>query len=238
MTLLEDLTAYQARRRFPNWKPEPTASVVDNTNTPEAQVILKALDFLPLELQVATWDTEATLIPEFAEVEEILKRNAADEQKHDQALTYLSQHYRKGDESNTQLNRIMWEWLSSNHHPVAAMFALEMGVFFSVLPALIKYGDVYAATVAQWISDDERVHVETGARLMLAFGIKLTKELVKLVYDTNVYIFSPLGQEEADRQGKRAAKRLVTGVDSQMLKESLPTTIAYFEQHNKQSIVY
>jgi hypothetical protein len=240
MTLLQDLQSYQERRKFPDWQPVPSADrVPDKANqNPYIQVILRALDFLPLELQVAEWDREAQLIPELEEVESVLERNAQDETKHDAVLRHLSQHYNKrGIEDNEALSLISG-WQASNAHPIVLTYALEMGVFFSVLPALIKYGNVYAATVAQWISDDERVHVETGLRLTKALGLKLTPAIVTSVFWTNEYIFKPLGDEVAKAQAERAVKRLISGKDKQMLTESLPVTIAFFEQHDKRSIVY
>lgn len=243
-TLLEDLQSYQARRKFPNWQPKPAANTYTGDKTsPGYQVLLRCLDFLPLEMQVAEWDREALLVPEVEnyEIESILERNAADETKHDTALRYLSnylewsgEHHKYIDEHTNLLHR----WQTLNCHPLISMYSLEIGVFYSILPALLNSGDVYAATVAQWISDDEVVHVNTGRRLMTALGLKLTKEILTLVHDTNVYIFKPLGDEQAYGVADRAVRRTVSGRDNQMLQESLPTTIAFFEQRDKRSIVY
>lgn len=238
MTLLKDLQSYQERRRFPDWQPKPTEDVRTDNSKPEDKVILRALEFLPLELQVADWDREAQLVPELEEVESILERNASDEDKHDEVLGYLATHYGKRGVEDSEAISLLKRWVALNCHPVVSMYALECGVFFSILPALTKFGDVYAATVAQWINDDERVHVETNLRLMKALGLKLTDKVVRLVYDTNIYIFSPMGTQYAESQGQRAVRRLTTGKDKQMTQESVPVTIAFFEQRNKQSIVY
>lgn len=253
-TLVADLQSYQARRKFPNWQPKPAGvKYTGSKETPEYQVLLRCLDFLPLELQVAEWDREAALDErclydaiskppkELLSVAEILERNAADENKHDEVLRYLfvylswsGEHSKK---DNTALD-LCDRWQALNCHPLVAMYGLEIGVFYSILPFLLKSGDVYAATVAQWISDDEVVHVNTGLRLMKALGLKLTFGVLQLIRDTNLYIFSPLGEQEADERARRAVKRAMSGKDEQMLTESLPTTIAFFEQVDKRSIVY
>lgn len=238
MTLVTDLQSFQRRRKFPNWQPQkPGNSYKGSTATSEYQVLLRCLDFLPLELQVQNWDAEADLVPELAEASDILQRNAADEDKHNTVLKYLYDYLGKQG-IGQQAQQLLDKWEALNCHPVLSMYALEMGVFFSILPTLTKFGDVYAAQVAQWINDDERVHVETGLRLMKALGLKLTSELLELIYLTNVYIYTPLGHVEAHARARRACERTVTTKDRNMLNESLPTTIAFFEQHSRQSIVY
>lgn len=239
--LIADLQKYQASRKYPDWKPTPSGTV-NFTNSTNTQVVKRALDFLPLELQVAVWDDEASQAwRESAEVRAILERNAADERKHDEALRFLSQHYNKrGFEDEREANELIqrWQVLSELVHPIVAMYTLEMGVFFAILPTLTLRGDVYASTVAAWISDDERVHAESGLRLMKQLKLKLTQECLELVRDTILYIFAPLGQAQAMEQAKRALKRLTSGKDAAMLRESVPVTIAYFEQTSKQAIVY
>jgi hypothetical protein len=244
-SLIEELRSYQSRRRFPDWQPKPSAvKFTGDKTSPSYQVLLRCLDFLPLELQVAEWDKEACCDIELADVyTAILERNAADETKHDEVLGYLADYLGKYEapvnyQDVLDCNELVRRWQKLDCHPLVAMYALEIGVFYSILPTLLRSGDVYAATVAQWISDDEVVHVNTGLRLMKALGLKLTKEVLELVRDTNVYIFAPLGTEEAVERANRAVKRTATGEDKQMLEESLPTTIAFFEQKDKRSIVY
>jgi hypothetical protein len=240
-TLIDDLQSYQSRRRFPGWQPKaPNSRFVGDKESPQFAVLLRCLDFLPLELQVQIWDYEAANVPELelAEIEAILERNSKDELKHDQALTHLSQYLGKPEEVGAEAQELIDRWIALNCHPVISMYALEIGVFFSILPTLIQFGDVYAATVAQWISDDERCHVETGLRLMKGLSLKLTEACVKLIIDTNRYIFAPLGEDKATQQAKRAVNRTLSTKDPQMVNESIPSTIAFFEQHSRQSIVY
>lgn len=234
-TLVNDLRYYQSKRRFPHWQPKSSGSVRQPDLSTGEQIVKRCLAFLPLEITVGQWVTNDS--KQNAEVDAICFRNAEDEQKHDQALADLSTHY-GGASADIRSNSFVEQWRTNDAPAIVKAYALEMGVFFSILPALIRYGDTYASTVSTWISDDERVHVETNLRLMKASKLKLTAELVQLVFATVAWIFLPLGEAEAEAQGRRAIKRLTTGKDPAMLGESLPVTIAYFEQKNKQAIVY
>lgn len=245
MTLLEDLQKFQSKRKFPGWMPKANTGKIRLTGTPEEQVVLRCLAFVDLEVQVGEWISD--VLPGFADdlpqVEQILLRNVADEQKHDVAIRDLQNYY--GYKENysvfdqaSRAHVLAQQWHQVNASPVVAAYALEMGIFFTILPILMRCGDIYAATVASWINDDERVHVETNLRLMKHFGLKLTNELIWLVFNTVAYIYQPLGEERANKEANRAVKRLVTTKDPQMLTESLPVTISYFEQNTNQDIVY
>jgi hypothetical protein len=235
-TLLEDLQKFQSKRKFPNWQPKPNTGVKQKTNTPEELVVLRCLAFVDLEVQVGNWIKEVAT-QENDECAAILLRNAADEVKHDAAIRDLQNYY--GFKRATVTEKALAEhWKRSEAHPVVNAYALEMGIFFTILPILMRCGDVYAATVASWINDDERVHVETNLRLMKHFGLKLTDSLFWLVYNTVAYIYEPLGQKRATAEADRAVRRLVSTKDPQMLLESLPVTISYFEQNTNQDIVY
>lgn len=235
--IVTELQSYQNKRRFANWKPTaPKVNRISTRVTSDAdKVVMRCLHFLPLELQVSDWCQGCIELPE--EVNSFLIRNAKDESKHDTVLRMLSDYYGV-DDVPAAASSLMNRWHSLDCHPVLAAYTLEMGVFFSILPTLIKHGDVYAATVAQWINDDERVHVETNLRILRELGLKVTEDLAILVFNTVGYIYEPMGTQVAREQATRAVKRLVTGRDKQMLTDSLPVTVAYFEQESNQSIVY
>jgi hypothetical protein len=228
MSLITDLQHYQTKRKFPNWEPKPSSASYIVQDEEVWETLNRCLDFLPLELQVAVWDKMTKGDPD---VEAILERNAQDETKHDIALKYLKDYIGHKEYDRTEAGKLISQW-KAQQDPLVATYALEMGVFFSILPYLMSKGDVYCSIVAGWISDDERIHVETGLRLMKEYKLKLSEELLKLVFRTVLYIF----QDKA--RAVRAVKRLLTGKDPSMVKESLPPTVSFFEQYNRQSIVY
>jgi hypothetical protein len=170
-------------------------------------------------------------------LQEHLTRNSKDEEKHDKVLRFLTTYY-GGAHVSEESRKLVQQWQATQEHPIVAAYVLECGVFFTILPLLMNCGDIYAATVGQWINDDERVHVETNLCIMKKLGLKLPQSLLKLVFDTVAFIYAPYGQARATNEAARAVKRVVTGKDKQMLFESVPVTTAFFEQNSKQSIVY
>jgi hypothetical protein len=251
-TIVKDLQSYQDKRRYPNWEiaypktkqgqPKINYDVYYGAETTNVEIVRRALAFLSLELQVQDWILSVPGFSNQHEVHDFLKRNAKDEQKHDDVLRRLEFYY-GGAKKTATSEEIVNDWMQltyehPNVHPLAASYALEAGVFFTVLPALTKYGDVFAAAVAGWIIDDERCHVETALRILKELGETVPKECGKLVYRTIAYIFEPLGSDEAHKQAARSVQRLVTGVDKQMNQDSVPYTIAYFETNSKGDIPY
>jgi sulfur relay (sulfurtransferase) DsrC/TusE family protein len=243
-TINAQLSLFQSKRRMPDWQPKPAAAPSHAPIEEKwKQVLWRCLDFVDLEMQVKEWVIQTTNKElkanedEAAAIKENLLRNSRDEEKHDEVLRYLRTYYLHPSPS-PQAMALIRRWKNLEDHPITAAYGLECGVFFTILPLLIKKGDVYAATVGQWINDDERVHVETNLALMKHLGLKLTKPLLQLIYDTNHFLFEPIGKEEAVKQAERAVKRTISGKDPLMLEESLPTTLAFFEQHNKLAITY
>jgi hypothetical protein len=241
-TLYNDLLTYQQKRKTPDWLPKPSATraKIGYGSKPDEQVILRCLAFIDLEEKVGLWVAEAKdSLPD--NIEPFLFRNIADEDKHTLAINHLRDYYTYDlafKPWSTEAAKLVERWKASEAHPIVSAYALECGIFFTILPLLQKLGEVYAATVAVWINDDERVHVETNLRLMRHFQLKLSKDLIRLVYDTVEFIFQPQGAEKAQQQANRAVKRIITAKDSAMLEESLPVTISYFEQESNQTIVY
>lgn len=235
MSLVEDLQKFQAKRKFPDWKPKANTGRYVAKNTPAEEVVRRCISLVDLEVQVGDWVEHVS--KDLPDVAQILLRNVADEQKHDIAIRDLQNYYGM-PKPTLDTQRLVKQWQELDCSPVVAAYALEMGVFFTILPILRNSGDVYAATVSNWINDDERVHVETNLRLMKHFGLKIPAEVILLVFHTVVYIFQPMGIEKAEAEGRRACKRLVSTKDPQMLMDSLPITISFFEQNSNQDIVY
>lgn len=236
MTLAADLQKFQERRRFPDWKPDKPYSPYHAQSTTATEVIKRALAFLDLELVVGEWVVQALERAYLKEAVEYVHRNSADELKHDEVLSILT-HYVGGSTKTEVSEAIVRDW-QKQQPSFSLAYALEMGVFFSILPALTKHGDMYCVKVSQWISDDEGVHVLTNGALAKHLGEKLTKDHLQLVVRTLAYVFEPLGEAEVKRTVERAIRRLNTGKDPDMMQQSVPVTPAFFEQVDKRSIVY
>lgn len=247
MTFVSDLQQYQDSRRMPNWKPKQANASRPLAKTNEEkikeEIVKRCLSFIELEIQVQQWvdnirqEHPELPLEEAQALENHLSRNSADEEKHEKALHYLAAYYGGAYSDNTSTD-LSAAWAALSCNPIVSAYALECGVFFTILPLLMTCGDIYAATVGQWINDDERVHVETNLRVMKQLGLTLNQDVLKLVYLTVKYIFQPYGDERAKAEAARSVKRVTSGRDKQMLRESLPVTTAFFEQHTKQAIVY
>jgi len=232
--LLETLQKAQNRRRFPNWQPLPTKGKLKSTAY-KKEVLYRMLEFVDLEITVGNWVVASGSNNKVDEaIADILRRNAADETKHDEALKLLRDYTGAPSTVSPEAASIIKRW-GEQEPSFALAYALEMGVFMTILPWLNKNGDVYCSTVSGWISDDETVHVITNAALAKHTGSKLTKEHFELVIDTLLYIFKG---EDANQIIRRACKRLRTGKDNAMMDESVVTTIAFFEQSDKRPTEY
>lgn len=229
--ITDDLTLFQSKRRYPNWQPIASKQPRVNDGNENEAIVKRCLAFLDLEVDVGSWVKQQGNISE--EVKEHLLRNSADEHNHDLVLRMLAVHYSADLCPPAPALAIIERWRQAPESPIVKAYALEMGVFFTVLPALMRFGDPYASSVAMWINDDERVHVEVNLRVMRELGLKLTENLVRLVRDTVAYIYP-----SDPAQAIRACTRLISGKDKEMLTDSLPPTFAFFEQKNKKSFVY
>lgn len=229
--ITDDLTLFQSKRRYPDWQAQPSKKPRVNDGNENEAIVKRCLAFLDLEVDVGAWVKQQGNLQE--EVKQHLLRNSNDELKHDLVLRMLAVHYSADLTPPLQALAIIERWREAPESPIVKAYALEMGVFFTILPALMKHGDPYASSVAMWINDDERVHVEVNLRVMRELGLKLTENLVKLVHDTVAFIYP-----SDPAQAVRACTRMITGKDKQMLTDSLPPTFAFFEQKNKQAFVY
>ncbi len=235
-SLTSTLDSYQARRRFPDWQPEDPYSPYHEQSPLATALIRRMLALLDLEVTVGQWVKNAIAKANLQEALPHIERNSLDELKHDSALRKLSLYVGGATDDSTS-KALVSRW-QAQAPSFSLAYALEMGVFFSLLPALTKYGDMYCVKVSQWISDDEGVHVLVNRELAEALGERLTKEQLKLVVDTLMWTFEPLGYGKAVEVCSRAIRRLQSGSDPLMMQQSVPVTPAFFEQVDKRSIVY
>lgn len=220
----------QDKRRFPDWQPKPPAGKFTKTNYNEADlgILERLLHFVDLEVSVGSW--VASNSAAYPSVTRMLQRNTADELKHDEALRQLKS-YVGSSEPTKEAKDIINQW-NSQEPTFALAYALEMGVFMSILPWLNKNGDAYCSQVSNWISDDEVCHVVTNNVMMKEQKQPLTKEMFITVRETLLYIFEDINVVA------RAFNRLKTGVDTAMMNESIPLTTAFFEQSDKRTTQY
>lgn len=235
-SITQDFIRYNSRRRFPEWKPEDPYSPYYERSPEATFVIRRMLALLDLELTVGEWVKKALASANLQEAQAFVERNSLDEQRHDLALRKLS-FYVGGASTDVESERLVQRW-QAQKPSFSLAYALEMGVFFSLLPALTDFGDMYCVKVSQWISDDEGVHVLVNGRLAKELGERLTQEQAALVCDTVEWVFRPLGSTYVRRVQERALRRLTTGQDPDMMRQSVPVTPAFFEQVDRRSIVY
>lgn len=238
--LLETLRSQRSNRRFPDWQPEPTNA---RSNLPaNVVVVLRRLCLLrDLEIQVGDWIDAARKEANSDEIVELLQKNIDDEQKHAQTIDYLNAYINSQPTETEQAHARVVKSYWSNNLPqtFASAYALEMGVFFTVLPWMVRNGDVYTTRVSQWISDDEAVHVRNHLTMAKHLQQKLTDKHVTAIKATLQWLFyDALGRQETSRLIDRALLRLRTGKDPAMNDESVPVTVAMFEQKDKRKIVY
>ena len=227
--LVEDLTSQLAKRKLRDWQPKKPN--FRQSSSPE--IVKKCCLLADLEVTVGEWVTESLKALDNPNLIEMAKSNVSDEIKHERQINYLKD-YLKAKESDAS-REIVKIWQSLTPSFITA-YALEMGVFFQILPILNVKGDAFCSTVARWISSDEVFHVYFNGKVANALGQKLTQEHLLAVKKTLDFLYDD--EAEASKAFERAIGRFKTGKDLEMEKMSLPTGIAFFEQNDKRSIAY
>jgi hypothetical protein len=237
-SVVDELRRFQNLRRFPNWQPlKPPSSGWRSSFVGSDFVFSRIVQLVDLEVSVGNWvKTSLQALPEDARptAQAYVDRNASDELKHDTGFRHL-RTYIGNPQQEPEAAALVQEW-QAQEPSFALAYALEMGVFMSLLPFLNRHGDTYIAQLSQWVSDDEVVHVRTNLELARACGQKLTQAHASLVARTVAWVFQT--EDNVKQQVERALKRLTTGKDPAMMEQSLPTTIKFFEQDSTSTIAY
>lgn len=197
-------------------------------------VIEKALQLRSLELDVKGWTEEyiGQLDPaEWGEVQSILDSHAKDEDKHDAILGYLAEYWGVTgvDEQAIELRQ---RWVDLPCNPLFKKTFLEAGIFFSLLPMLIRYSnhDLYTSRIAEWILSDEVRHVNSSRTLIRYFGIKGTKAIISLLQDTMRYILQSEPVEIQEQWIDRAVKIALKGKCEELSEFSIGVAVGHFDQ--------
>lgn len=132
---------------------------------------------------------------------QVLMRNTEDEDRHDLALNRCADAHKINGgifdsfPMEQEAQGIIAEWQALDVHPFTKAAVLENGVFFVLLPLFNLYGFQALRETSQWISQDERLHVQTHRAAAQLLGARPTKELDDLRVYTVEWLLTDLAQE-------------------------------------------
>lgn len=155
------------------------------TAKPGTEVALqKALAVAALELPVRDFiNEELALHPELEKpVVDLLKANAADEDKHDEVLGNLRNVYPVPHKYDVFMAEAVQEAadIAKQVSPLTVAGTLEASVFFVVLPMYRFFGSGGFRTVANDISNDENIHTACNVALAKELGYHRNERLNNL----------------------------------------------------------
>lgn len=236
---IQKLLDATSKRRLRSWEPVKPAT---NIAKEQWSATLERCCILgELEVSVGEWVKEASKALSSKDLElckYMALSNAQDEDKHELQISYLREYVvgKKRSVFQDGADEIiaMWQLLPASF---TTAYALESGVFFTILPYLNTYGDSFCSRVSQWISEDETFHVLFNGTMSEMLGEKLTTAHVEAVVKTLFWLFQD-DVSEAEKACQRAIRRFKTGYDQNMISEATPTGIAFFEQKSRNQIVY
>ena len=238
-SVAEQIQEIAGKRRLKGWEPVPTTSKF--TGDPGVRKVIQRLCLLKnLEIQVGDWINAGLSEQEEETIAKALKQNISDEERHYrtvQALeAYVDPLLDKGEQLMAERIIQLWAELPQTF---ASAYALEMGVFFSILPWMAKHGSPYIQQASNWISDDEAVHVRIHLLCSKLCGQKLNVNHLQAIRQTLAFLFRQvIDEKEFGQLVDRAFARLKTGKDDTMRDESVLATPAFFEQRTREDIKY
>ena len=167
------------------------------------ETIYRALAIRHMELPVGDFiqDTLNKEVPEAAR--ELLESNIRDEEKHDLALTYITNAIGIDEQAEAEAKRLRDAWIAHPDHTIAKALVAERAIFFVLLPFFRFNGDAGLRTVSADISRDEQVHVAANSLVCRELGLSVSPSLDKLRKATVNWVMQPLGSSDnkyLDRQ--------------------------------------
>lgn len=235
---IQKLLDATSKRRLKGW--EPTKPITKIAREQWSATLERCCLLGALEVSVGEWVTKAAEALSTKDLElcrYMALANAQDEEKHDLQIAYLKDYVvKEKSEFQDGADEIvrMWQALPASF---TTAYALESGVFFTILPYLNTFGDSFCSRVSQWISEDETFHVLFNGTMSEMLGEKLTTAHVEAVVKTLFWLFQD-DVSEAEKACKRAIRRFKTGYDPDMMNEATPTGVSFFEQKTRKQIVY
>jgi len=170
----------QVISRKRSWTPQPVTkgNLVDGSE----DAIFRALALRSLELPVSQFLHQALRrdLPDTAGVRDALESNIRDEERHDQALSFVVEAHGTNEKFEREGKHILNAWLDAPEHPILKAAILERSVFFVLLPLYRFNGDIGIRTTAADISRDEQAHVAIHSMVCSELGLKSTQGLNRL----------------------------------------------------------
>ena len=175
------------------WTPTPVTA--GELKAGSEETIFRCLALRTLELPVKEMLAQGLEkhLPDDPGVIPALLSNMADEDKHDQALSFIVNAHGSDDRAEREAKNIRKAWLASPEHPILKTAILERSVFFVLLPFFRFNGSVGIRTVASDISRDEQTHTAIHAMVAYDIGEKTTPALNKLRRATIAWAMDALG---------------------------------------------
>jgi hypothetical protein len=160
------------------------------------ETLFKALAMRHLELPVKELLEQGLQkdLPSTPGVVEALRSNQEDEERHDQALSYIAAAHGTDETAEREVLNILKVWMEHPAHPVHKAAILERSVFFVALPFFRQNGDIGMRTVSADISRDERVHTAIHGMVAKELGEEDSQSLNKLRLATVGWLFEKLGR--------------------------------------------
>jgi hypothetical protein len=160
--------------------------------------IYRALALRHLELPVSEFLKQGLEkeLPKTSGVVEALESNILDEERHDQALTYVVKAHGSDPKAEAEGRHILKAWMDAPEHPILKAAILERSVFFVLLPFFRFNGDIGIRTTAADISRDEQTHVAVHSMVCSELGLKSTPSLNRLRRATVGWVVDGLGNSE------------------------------------------
>ena len=217
-------------------------------NPAVTRTLQKALAVSALELPVGDFITEE--IAKHKELEkpvyDLLMANAEDEVKHDQALNNLKKVLAPLPEDVEFMEGVVnrADELANLMSPITVAGALEVSVFFVVLPMFRFLGSSAFRTVANDISNDETIHVATNINLADDWGYKRRPALNNLRKDIIEWLVSDLPNTHESKYQTRlhwfkaSANLYRNGTSEELLDTKRAVMPSFFEKSNHDLPVY
>lgn len=201
--------------------------------------LFKALALRHLEIPVKVFLQEGLdrELPSTHGVTEALLSNMEDEERHDQALSYVAAAHGVDEKAEKEVKNILKVWNEHPAHPVHKAAILERSIFFVALPFFRQNGDIGMRTVSADISRDERVHTAIHGMVAKELGEEDSQSLNRLRTATAAWLFEDLkanGNRWLDKDFwmRQSEALFFTGKAPEMAETRRSRQIAFFESSN------